>query len=325
MIKWESLLGEKMEVFLRQKWSLGYTYTSGQQTLKQFDHYVYLVEPTATTLSKHLCDGWIQSNRHLHHNTLFKKVTPIRQLGKFLSSTESTTYIIPSGIPTRAIKYTPYIYSIEELRLFFKALDDCQPSPYSPYRHIVIPVFFRLLYFCGLRSGEARLLHTPDINIDTGQVTIRESKGRKQRVIVMSDDMRLLLATYNKKMNQLIGPRIPFFPNHTGHFYSSTTIDTWFHEFWDPLHLIALPSQNNRARVHDFRHTYAVHRLNKWVETEENVNALYPYLSESLGHASFYDTDYYLKMSPTFYSEYNRRMDSIKDNLPEVITYEEDN
>ena len=82
MIKWESLLGEKMEVFLRQKWSLGYTYTSGQQTLKQFDHYVYLVEPTATTLSKHLCDGWIQSNRHLHHNTLFKKVTPIRQLGK---------------------------------------------------------------------------------------------------------------------------------------------------------------------------------------------------------------------------------------------------
>ena len=86
MIKWESLLGEKMEVFLRQKWSLGYTYTSGQQTLKQFDHYVYLVEPTATTLSKHLCDGWIQSNRHLHHNTLFKKVTPIRQLGKFLSS-----------------------------------------------------------------------------------------------------------------------------------------------------------------------------------------------------------------------------------------------
>ncbi len=59
----------------------------------------------------------------------------------------------------------------------------------SPARHLVIPVFFRVLYCCGLRSSEARLLKVEDVDLETGKLTIRQSKGNKDRNVMMSEDV----------------------------------------------------------------------------------------------------------------------------------------
>lgn len=80
----------------------------------------------------------------------------------------------------------------------------------------------------------------------------------------------------------------------------------------------------NSPRVHDFRHSYCVYRLNRWVSEGADVNALYPYMSEFLGHSNFADTDYYLSLVPSFYPELKRRMTPVNDDiLPEVIDDEE--
>ena len=80
-------------------------------------------------------------------------------------------------------------------------------------------------------------------------------------------------------------------PNPFGDYYSKSTLDVWFHEFWDPLPEATI-TKGNPPRVHDFRHSYCVYRLNKWVTC--GLNALYPYLSGFMGHSNFADTDYYL-------------------------------
>ena len=75
----------------------------------------------------------------------------------------------------------------------------------------------------------------------------------------------------------------------------------------------------NSPRVHDLRHTYAVHRLNSWVRENENVTGLYPYLSEYMGHSHFTETDYYLTLVESFYPEIEERLSSINDDIiPEV-------
>jgi site-specific recombinase XerD len=63
-------------------------------------------------------------------------------------------------------------------------------------------------------------------------------------------------------------------------------------------------------RLDFLRHGYAVHRLNQWIKEGEDINALYPYLSEYMGHSNYADTDYYLSLVEDFYPEMEQRLSS---------------
>jgi hypothetical protein len=54
-------------------------------------------------------------------------------------------------------------------------------------------------------------------------------------------------------MGGMLPEREAFFPNRDGVAFSSSTVDTWFHEFWDCLPE-AETATGNTARVHDFRY-----------------------------------------------------------------------
>jgi integrase len=169
-----------------------------------------------------------------------------------------------------------------------------------------------------MRSSEARLLKKKDVDLETGKIIIRESKGWKARIVYMSDDLRDVCREYDSIMETMLPGRRVFFPNKDGNYFSKSSVDCWFHEFWDNL-----PESRaiigNPARVHDFRHGYAVHRLNQWVREGQDINSLYPYFSEYMGHSRYADTDYYLSLVEDFYSEMEQRLSLINyDILPEV-------
>jgi integrase/recombinase XerD len=265
--------------------------------------------------------GSVQQDNHplsLPRTYYTRRVTPIRQLGKYLEGIGCEAYVIPGHIPDKQIKYEAHIYSDTELKAFFSAIDKCPPSPFSPTRQYVIPVFFRLLYCCGLRSSEARLLKKEDVDLQTGKITVRESKGWKARVVYMSQDLLEVCREYDFIIDSILPMRYAFFPNKTGNCFNVSMIDYWFHEFWDKLSE-SKTVVGNPARVQDFRHGFAVHRLNRWVKEGQDINALYPYLSEYMGHSNYADTDYYLSLVEDFYPEMEKRLSSINDDiLPEV-------
>jgi integrase len=47
-------------------------------------------------------------------------------------------------------------------------------------------------------------------------------------------------------------------------------------------------------RVHDFRHTFAVHALMRWYRAGADVQAKLPFLATYMGHVSIVSTAYYL-------------------------------
>lgn len=157
-----------------------------------------------------------------------------------------------------------------------------------------------------------------DVDLNTGKIFIRKSKGWEARVIYASSDLLDLMNRYDSIVRKAYPEREAFFPNRKGTHYSQSTIDSWFHEFWDNLPEAA-DCKGNAPRVHDFRHTYCVYRLNQWVREKKDLNALYPYLSEYVGHSNFSDTDYYLTLAEPFYPELQKRMSPVNSRiLPEV-------
>lgn len=317
-LTFRSLFGECISEFINQKRALGYPYKSSARILCHFDALAFEQFPMERTITKAMCDAWVTSILGKHPNTRLKQITSVRQLCKYMKGLGYDVYIIPNHTPNKQIKYEAHIYTVAELKAFFNAIDCCQPSVFSPTRRYVIPVIFRMLYCCGLRSSEARLLKKSDVDLETGKITIRESKGWKARIVYMSDDLRELCKEYDTIMESMLPGRQVFFPNRNGKSFDNSAFGNWFHEFWDKLPESCTVT-GNPARVHDFRHTYAVHRLNRWVKEGQNINALYPYLSEYLGHSNYANTDYYLSLVEAFYPEMEKRLSSINDDiLPEV-------
>lgn len=297
---------------------LGYPYNSSARILQHFDSYCIEHWPHESTITKEMGLGWATIKEKEHPNGLLRRITPVRQLAKYMHSIGVDAYIIPPKIPHKQIRYVPHIFTAAELTAFFSSVDSCRTSPYSKSRHLVIPVIFRLIYCCGLRLSEARLLHVTDVDLFKGSVYIRKSKGHKDRLVYLSDDLIQLCTVYDKKIKRLIPDREAFFPNQEGKFYNIATIDCWFHEFWDHLPA-AKHSSGNPPRVQDFRHSFAVKRLNLWVEEGKDINAYLPYLSIYLGHVHQADTDYYLHLVPEFFPVFLEKAGRISaDILPEV-------
>ena len=242
-----------IEAFIIQKRASGYPYNTSARVLGYLDAMISKSFPDSDILSKEICNAWIDKCSSFHQNTLLRRVTPVRQFAKYLVGTGKEAYIIPGGIPNKQIHYDAHIFTETELKAFFSSIDKCRKSPFSPYRCYVIPVIFRLLYTCGLRASEARLLNVDDVDLGTGKIFIRGSKGWEARIIYVSLDMLDLLCRYDCIIQRYLPARKAFFPNQKGDYYSKSTLDIWFHEFWDTLPEAAV-TKGNKPRVHDFRH-----------------------------------------------------------------------
>lgn len=316
--EYSSGIGGDISAFVAQKRASGHDYTTSARILGRLDDMVAESFPGASALTREICDAWVDLNAGMHANTLQRRVTPVRQLGKWLVGSGVDAYVIPDGVPRRGPRYEPHVFTEGELRALFASIDACPPSTRSPTRHYVAPVFFRLLLTCGLRSSEARLLGAGDVDLRTGEVRVGRSKGWEARVVYVADDMLALMRRYDQLVGAVVPGREAFFPNASGAAYCGSTPDAWFHEFWDPLPE-AEAVVGNPPRVHDLRHTYCVYRINQWVREGEDVEALCPYLSEFVGHARFSDTDYYLHLAEPFWPDLEEMMRDVNERvLPEV-------
>ena len=67
------------------------------------------------------------------------------------------------------------------------------------------------------------------------------------------------------------------------------------------------PGARYQPRLHDLRHTAAVHRLVAWYQAGADVQALLPHLATYLGHVDIASTQRYLSMTPALLHEASQR------------------
>ena len=80
-------------------------------------------------------------------------------------------------------------------------------------------------------------------------------------------------------------------------------------------------------RVHDFRHTFAVHCLKKWSVEGKDLMVYLPILRVYLGHNSFSETACYLRLTADVFPEITLKLEAkFPDIIPELegINYETD-
>ena len=136
-----------------------------------------------------------------------------------------------------------------------------------------------LIYSAGLRLGELLELKIGDIDSESMKIHIREGKGKKDRYIMLSQNVLNLLREYYI----IYKPKDYIFEGQKGGKYSPKSVQNIF------KNALRKAGIKKKATVHTLRHSFATHLLDEGTDIR--------YIQELLGHKRLETTQIYTHVS----------------------------
>ncbi len=297
-----------IEQYIAFQQSLGAPFVTNAQILRAFGR----------SMSKRTK---IADVRPTHVNTFLGKTEPVTRtwhskysrLRGFFHYAVSRGFVdtspLPNVIARQPPPFVPYIYSREELRRLLDAIES------EPQKNCIgattIRVLVLALYGAGLRLREATNLTCGDVDLQQSLLTIRNTKFDKTRFVPVGAQLSEALSRYATETRRVRSQSTesPFFITRTG---GSVIPDTFQHNFRILCDFAGIRRTDcaEQPRIHDLRHTFAVHRLTSWYQKGANVQRLLPLLSVYLGHVHIRHTQVYLSMTPDLLREAGKRFEN---------------
>jgi integrase/recombinase XerD len=290
-----SALERAMTDYLDLRHSLGHALADVGRLLPSF--VAYLDERGLSTVTVAATLDWAQTSPTGDSVTGGpRRMTAARGFARYLAGIDDSTEVPPLGlIPGRHRWRRPFIYTPDDIET---VMSQARTTIASPLRAATYYTLVGLLAATGLRIGEAIKLDRSDIDWDHAVLLIRESKFGKSRLVPLhASTMQALTEFAVVREQQQPHPKVPsFFVSLTRDRLSYAVVSQTFRQLVDGAGVGAeAPSP---PRLHDLRHTFAVHTLLGWYRSAEDVQAKIPALSTYLGHREPSSTYWYLSAAP---------------------------
>jgi len=299
---------EAVSLYVSHKRSLGHRFRTEELILKAFckvlgDVLISAVDEDAVLAflnsSGLVTTNWIRKFRAL--SGLYRFI-----LGRELAEVSPLPRIIPKQtVPT----FIPYIYSHEELKRLLEAI----PYVCSGRAHVeaaVIRALILLLYGAGLRISEALVLTLGDVNMHQVFLRIRDTKFFKSRLVPLGKDLTEILSEYIITHHGDAAPEdTPLFSFRDCSPLSQSAAQRAFRRMCSYAGVQREGGARRQPRLHDLRHSAAVHRLIAWYQNGADLQKLLPKLAIYLGHVNLSSTQRYLTLTPELLREASLRFE----------------
>lgn len=314
-IIYSSVFAKEFQDLVDLKRSLGFKYETEARAFKRIDSFFIDNGLDKKTVSKDICSLWCRKRSYESPANHASRISAMRIFCRYLNDVGISAYIPLKGITKHPPKYDAYIYTDDELKRFFSEVDKSRSVPSEcPYRGDVMPVFFRILYTSGLRVSELRLLKVGDFDLEKGYIHIRDAKNHKERLVPVHISLVERSRELKQKIHASSSDDEYFFMILPGR---PMTLGNVYHNFRRYIEKAGISHTGHGPRVHDFRHTYCVNLLRKWSDEGKDLMAYLPYMRTMLGHESFKETAYYLKLTAERFPYIKGK---IKDSFPDLIS-----
>lgn len=310
----QNVLSEKCHEYLIEKECVGVQIQKPMRMLLRFLRMCAAKGEPLDHASKSAVECWNTKDVNETPRNHYYRATEIRRFMQYLEKIGIAAYV-DRDIRRVESSFVPYIFSHDEIARLFVAADDLPYTPISPQRVYVMSLLFRMLYGCGLRVSEGLNLIMADVDLEQGILHIRSSKFGKERLVPMSKSLMYHCSEYASQVCKDRDANSPFFQTPKGEHYSLTTV----YYAWRQLLYYAGISYGGKGkgpRIHDLRHTFAVHCLQKWAESGEDLNAKLPYLSAYMGHAGLSSTQQYLRLTAEAFPHITSKFENSFDVFP---------
>jgi len=204
---------------------------------------------------------------------------------------------------------TPHIYSEDELKRLLAAV----PEATSGQSHVdteTLRTYLLLLYGAGLRRGEARRLELGDVDLAQSLILVRETKFFKTRIVPLGASLKTAITPFVTKRRNSAVDGEALFTKRNGKPLSDSAIGSVFKRLRRIAGIAREGDTRNQPRLHDLRHSAAVHRVIAWYRSGADVNDLLPKLATYLGHKDLSGTQHYLTMTDELLAEASHRFET---------------
>lgn len=293
----DGVFKELFQKFIQYKRGLGFKYSnSTESVLSQLNRRLNAYQIGTTRLPKEIVDKLAERISSEASATQVKRIGLLRHFAIFMNSMGYEAYVYPQLYKVNyGSGFSPYIFSQEQIHSIIRTSNSLRHSANSPTYHLVWPAFVCVLYGCGLRLSEGLRLKAMNVDLETGVLYIEKSKNNTSRYVPMSASLLQYSVIYAEQMNLDIKGSGYFFPAPDNGRYAMTTAQFAIKKIY-AMAGIPLMSNGRLPRVHDMRHTFSCHSLERLRQQGFDLYYSLPILCTYLGHQGIRDTERYLRL-----------------------------
>lgn len=303
--EFHSVFAAPLKNFVHLRRGAGLDYSSQARLLVYFDRFL-LEQVDEPVITRSLIERYQQTIAGLCPRGQYNRFSVVRQFCHYIAGRDPSHYV-PDSLRLVHSKNAriPYIYTPEHICDLRSAAHNLGPS--QSLRPLTYGTLIGVLYTSGIRIGEAMSLNLEDFESEESRLFIREGKFRKDRWVWLSRSTNKALSSYIKERLREgeDGPQAPLFINLRKRRLKHSTVYQTFRQLLKACDIAHSPKGG--PRIHDLRHTFAVHRLLQWYRAGEEVNAKLPVLATHMGHVDIQSTQVYLQVTTELIEQVDKR------------------
>ena len=288
-----SPLHQPLADYLAIRRALGYKLERAEKLLTQFVAYLEDLGEERITTEHALTWAMLPAGSDVWSA---HRLSVVRGFAAYLKTIDPATEVPAADLlPWRSCRATPYIYSDAQI----VALLQTAATLRTPHRIATYRTLIGALSVTGMRVGEAIGLDRSDIDWQAGLIVVRNAEFAKSRELPLHSSAVEALRRYLRRRDR------PRAPDRMDAVFVSTagTRLLYPNVHWTFRRLlrragIERRSSSCRPRLHDLRHTFAVHTMIDGYRDEGDVGPRLALLSTYLGHVDPGKTYWYLSAAP---------------------------
>jgi len=298
--KYRSVFAPYFDSFLKMKDTMGYGLNKFRWMFLELDRFFLETGVTDAYITSKQISAWSKTRVNDKARTLYDKYSVLSQFCRYMCHLGYECYI-PRLPKQKDMDFIPYVFTHQQMDMIFRECDRMTLFNRNMNSALfAIPALIRLLYSTGVRIGEALSIRNRDVDYALRRIIIRKTKNQMQRMVPVNSSLENVLKQYEVYRNRmpiksLMDKESFFFISTVGKPLTNGTVYCWFKKV---LRQCGIPHTGKQQgpRVHDIRHTSAVHSFEKLVKGGVDIYCALPILSIFLGHKTIKGTEKYVRM-----------------------------
>jgi len=297
-----------VEEYLQYRRQAGFALEIDGAQLMRFAHFSEQASHRGPLTVK-LAVQWASASCQPTPITAARRMEVLRPFARYCHQFDPATEIPPRGLFGPAHRrLTPHVFTDDEVSALLTACEHLHPP--GGLRGASCATIFGLIAATGLRISEATTLTRPDVDLKRGLLHIQHAKFGKSRWVPLHPTTTRALQRYVQRRDHdpLTTNITAFFVFDYGRPASTSGLEYAFQLLRRRLKWCARGG-HPAPRIHDLRHSFACHRLERWYAEGLDIDCHILALSTYLGHARITDTYWYVTATPELLALATQRLD----------------
>jgi integrase/recombinase XerD len=293
-----------VELFIQKKREYGYKFTGNAKLLRRFARFTGNLNINSVT-DDHL--NVFLSRASISNNTQRRYIWHLRHLFLYWYGHRKLLKVPGASLkPATAKTFVPYIYTRNEIRRLLDGTELCQHRRKCSISSATLKTLILFLYGTGIKIGDALALSDKDVDFARGTVIVRSATVEARTIPIGPDVKRLVKRFLMRRERLQFGLGRSLFLTSKGTSIGYGRVRQTFYRL-RKIAEIRRSDSSYQPRIHDLRHSFAVHSISKWTEEGHPLDKFLPILATYMGKVDMHGLERYLELSPScFMATLNR-------------------